>query len=76
MFRTGPLLSDPKSIRVPRPAENNGAWNWVSFQPPVVKGNVGTYLQQPPIPATGTARLGDLPALNEGWMQFSPDDTD
>ncbi len=72
-FRTGPLLTDPRAIRIPRPAENNGAWNWVSYQAPT-SGSTGTYVQQPPIPSSGAARLGDTAALNEGWLQFAPAD--
>jgi hypothetical protein len=72
-FRTGPLLTDPSTIRLPRPAENNGAWGWVAYQPGVAEG-AGTYQQQPIIAADGTARLGDPTGVSEGWLQFAPKD--
>lgn len=67
VFRTGPLLTDPATIRMPRPAENNGAWMWVGNQ-------AGTYSLQPVIAASDTARLSDPTGVSEGWLQFTPND--
>ncbi len=69
-FRTGPLLTDPATIRMPRPAENNGGWSWLGYQ--TDSSGVGSYGTMPIIAANQTARLGDAPGINEGWLQFTP----
>ena len=70
-FRTGPVLTDPATIRMPRPAENNGAWAWVGYQPEN-GGQAASYPQQAIIAANASARLGDPTGVSEGWLQFAP----
>lgn len=69
-FRTGPLLSDPSVVRIPKPAEQSGVWAWLGYPP---AANTQTLLTTNIVPADGTARLGDRPGVNEGWLQFTPE---
>lgn len=69
-FRSGPLLTEPDAIRMPRPSENKGAWSWLGYEAGTA-GN-GTYQVKPIIAANSTARLGSKPGVHEGWIQLSP----
>jgi hypothetical protein len=67
-FRTGPLLSDPETLRMPLPAEQKGTWAWLQ------RANVTTW--QPPdskiVKADPTARLSTTSQLiREGWLKLS-----
>jgi hypothetical protein len=68
-FRTGPVLTDPASIRIPFPAEQHGTWRWI--------GRTGTgatdWEVDPIVPANAQARLADeTQRLVEGWLKFIP----
>lgn len=67
-FRTGPLIADPGTLRVPQPAEDHGTWNWLQR---VGTGSLDSDWEAVPIVnATGDARLpDDLLQLREGWLQ-------
>jgi hypothetical protein len=70
-FRTGPVLTDPLTMRLPFPAEQNGAWNWIR------RTGTGTtpadFEVDSIVPANAQARLGDAPPhLVDGWLKFVP----
>jgi hypothetical protein len=65
-FRVGPILSDPVTIRMPRPAEIRGNWARVRGT------SISVWKQDPIGNATGEARLADVPAeIAEGWLRLS-----
>jgi hypothetical protein len=68
-FRTGPVLTQPDTIRLPFPAEQHGTWAWIRRT-----GTGATDWEIDPIlPANAQARLEDNPPhLIDGWLQFSP----
>lgn len=72
-FRTGPVITQPSSIRIPMPAERNGTWTWIRHVTPgLPKTNwkVDSILH-----AGAEARLEDqTPHLLDGWLQFQPKD--
>jgi hypothetical protein len=68
-FRTGPVLTQPETIRLPYPAEQHGTWRWVR--------RTGTgptdWEIDPIVPANAQARLADTPPhLMDGWLKFIP----
>ena len=67
-FRTGPLLLEPETVRMPKPAERHGTWSWVQRT-----GTDSTdWEQEPIVKATQDARLIDVPlALRDGWLKLS-----
>jgi hypothetical protein len=66
-FRAGPLLTNPQTIRMPRPAEQGGTWTWVQQTP------TGTFASQPLAAFDASARLSATPpVIREGWLQLSP----
>jgi len=66
-FRTGPLLTDPATIRMPAPADIKGKWSWIQRS--------GVTLWEDPAEIVDThqqARLGDAPAeFVDGWLKLS-----
>lgn len=66
-FRVGPLLLDPRMIRMPQPAEVRGKWAWMGRQ------NITTWSAEVPVdPYTPKATLGTQPLrLMEGWLNLS-----
>jgi hypothetical protein len=70
-FRAGPVMSEPATMRLPFPAEQQGTWSWIRR-----KGTGDTsadYEADAIIAANAQARLGDAPAnLIEGWLKFVP----
>jgi len=68
-FRSGPVVTDPSTIRLPFPAEQNGSWAWIRHQAP----GEGGFVTQPILPADAAPRLADQPpALLDGWLKFTP----
>ena len=66
-FRTGPIIADPGTLRIPKPAEDHGVWTWIqrvaqptdwrkipSWTPPIVHDCRTHKLQ-----------------LREGWLSLS-----
>ena len=66
-FQFGPVLIDPKTIRMPIPTELPGTWTWDHRQ------DVGVWAEYPVVNATTDALLPADPAQgHEGWLKFSP----
>jgi hypothetical protein len=66
-FRFGPVLVDPKNIRMPIAAELNGTWTWDH------RTDVITWASDPVTHANQDARLQpDAPIASEGWLQLNP----
>jgi hypothetical protein len=65
-FRIGPILTDPKTIRMPLPSEIRGAWSWVHRTGPT------TWQESPIVNATDDAQLSGQPThIQEGWLKLS-----
>ncbi len=65
-FRTGPILADPDTLRTPKPAEDQGLWNWIQQTAP------GTWETTAIVDADDTALLPDANlTLREGWLQLT-----
>ena len=64
-FQTGPIIADPGTLRIPQPAEQHGAWNWIQLV-------ASAWEQDTIIDADDQARLpdGNL-QLREGWLQLT-----
>lgn len=68
-FRTGPIISDPGTLRLPLPGGRHGAWDWVQATPD------GGWEQDPIVAADDVARLpGSLLQLREGWLRLTDPD--
>lgn len=68
-FRFGPVLVDPKALRLPIATDIAGAWTWTH------KADLGTWIEEPVTNATQDARLADDPAeAEEGWLRLTPPD--
>lgn len=69
-FRTGPLLVDAEAIRMPRPAEQQGTWNWIQKNDP---GNTAASWEADPIAkADDQARFPTQPLqLRDGWLRLT-----
>ena len=66
-FRFGPVLVDPKTIRMPVPNEIHGTWSWDH------RADITTWAEDPIVAATQDAHLRPDPASGtEGWMRMSP----
>jgi hypothetical protein len=66
-FRFGPVLVDPKSIRMPIAAELNGTWTWDH------RTDVSTWVNDEVTHANQNALLSpDPPIASEGWLQLNP----
>jgi hypothetical protein len=68
-FRIGPILSARDSIRVPHPAEQNGAWLWLrrtstADNEPCDARSIIASREDP--------QLGETPRAIDGWLQFTP----
>jgi hypothetical protein len=70
-FRFGPVLVDPKTVRLPIATDIAGTWTWTH------KADVSTWVEEPVTNATQDARLADDPAEGEeGWLRLTPPPTD
>ncbi|HYW11883.1 MAG TPA: hypothetical protein VE871_08000, partial [Longimicrobium sp.] len=68
-FRSGPVLTDPASIRLPFPAEQNGDWAWIRH----TGTGAADWVTSPILAADTQPRLADQPPrLMEGWLKFTP----
>ena len=66
-FRFGPVLVDPKQIRLPIATDIAGTWTWTH------KADVATWVEEQVTNATQDARLSDDPAEGEeGWLRLTP----
>ncbi|UWZ84400.1 hypothetical protein [Occallatibacter riparius] len=66
-FRFGPVLVDPKTIRMPVPNEIHGTWSWDH------RADITTWQEDPIVAATQDAHLRPDPATGtEGWMRMMP----
>jgi hypothetical protein len=68
-FRVGPALTQSSMIRLPLPAEQNGAWSWIRRS-----GTGPTDWEVDTIVAANAVpRLADTPpSLIDGWLKFTP----
>jgi hypothetical protein len=66
-FRVGPVLTDPRRIRMPLPAQVRGKWGWVA------RRDVTAWRGEVPLEAgDDVARMDDAPrVLGEGWLTLS-----
>lgn len=68
-FRFGPVLIDPKNVRMPVAAELNGSWSWDH------RKDVTTWENLPVTHATQEALFPqDPPVASEGWLRLRPHD--
>jgi hypothetical protein len=66
-FRFGPLLVDPKRIRMPIPTDLDGSWTWT------YRADATTWAELPVTNATQDALLPpDPPSGTEGWLRLNP----
>jgi len=66
-FRFGPLLVDPKRIRMPVATDIQGTWSWD------YRADANTWANLPITNATQDALLPpDPPSGTEGWMRLTP----
>ncbi|HEY1502142.1 MAG TPA: hypothetical protein VGF88_21375 [Acidobacteriaceae bacterium] len=66
-FRFGPVLVDPKTLRMPVPNEIHGTWSWDH------RADITTWAEDPIVAATQDAHLRPDPASGtEGWMRMMP----
>lgn len=66
-FRFGPVLVDPKTIRMPVPNEIHGTWSWDH------RADIITWAEDAIVNATQDAHLRPDPASGtEGWMRMMP----
>ncbi len=72
-FQAGPILTDPGTLRLPRPAEERGTWSWIQ-----AVAAPADWLSEPIVEADDRARMPEGPMeLREGWLQLSDlDSTD
>ena len=66
-FRFGPVLVDPKTIKMPIPTEAFGAWSWDH------RTSITAWSEDKVVNATDDAILPVDPVTgNEGWLRLSP----
>ncbi len=66
-FRFGPVLRDPKKIRMPIPADIGGAWTWTH------RADVDRWSEEEVIHAGQEALLAPDPVTaTEGWLKLTP----
>jgi hypothetical protein len=66
-FRFGPVLQDPKTVRMPIPVDLQGVWSWDH------RADINQWENTPVTNATGDAPLSSAPsAVHEGWLQLMP----
>lgn len=66
-FRFGPVLVDPKRLRMPVPSDIHGSWSWDH------RSDITTWAEDKVINATGDATLPDDAATGEeGWLRMTP----
>jgi hypothetical protein len=71
-FRTGPIIADPGTLRIPQPAEQHGVWLWIQAAATPANGHATTWEQDTIVDADDRARMPDSQLqLREGWLQLS-----
>ncbi len=66
-FRFGPVLVDPKKIRMPVSTDIQGAWSWDH------RTDITTWAEDPVVNATDDPQLRPDPATaEEGWLRLTP----
>jgi hypothetical protein len=66
-FRFGPVLLDPKRIRMPVAGEAHGAWTWTH------RLDVASWADDPVVNSAGDANLPQDPVVaSEGWLKLTP----
>jgi hypothetical protein len=71
-FRTGPVVADPSTLRIPQPAEDHGIWSWVQATAPPTGGQGTTWTEEVIVNADDQARIPDAQLqLREGWLKLS-----
>jgi hypothetical protein len=69
-FRTGPVVADPNTLRIPQPAEDHGVWSWVQALASTGQGT--TWIEQTIVNADDQARMPDTQLqLRDGWLKVS-----
>jgi hypothetical protein len=67
-FRFGPVLVDPKRLRMPVPNDIHGTWSWDH------RSDITTWTEDKVVNDTGDALITDDPAQGqEGWLRLSPE---
>ncbi len=67
-FRYGPVLRDPREVKMPIAAEVGGAWTWTH------RSDVDVWAEEPVSHDGGDAILPPDPAVaEEGWLRLTPD---
>jgi hypothetical protein len=67
-FRFGPVLVDPKRLRMPVPNDVHGTWSWDH------RSDITNWAEDKVVNDTGDALVSDDPAKGqEGWLRMSPD---
>ena len=71
-FRTGPVVADPSTMRIPQPAEDHGVWSWVQAIAPPSEGQSAKWIEETIVNADDQARIaGEQLQLREGWLKLS-----
>jgi hypothetical protein len=69
VFRFGPVMVDPKLIRMPVASDIRGTWSWSHRQ------DAATWADDPVTNSNGDARIPPDPSVGqEGWLRLSPDE--
>lgn len=69
-FRTGPVVADPGTMRIPQPAEQHGVWSWV--QAVTSSDGKPAWSEVTIVDADDQARMPDAQLqLREGWLRLS-----
>lgn len=69
VFRFGPVLVDPKLIRMPVAADIRGTWSWNH------RADATTWAEDPIVNSTGDARIPPDPSEGqEGWLKLTPEE--
>lgn len=69
VFRFGPVLVDPKVIRMPVAADIRGTWSWSHRSTPTA------WADEPIVGSAGDARIPPDPSEGqEGWLKLTPED--
>ncbi|MFI5706620.1 hypothetical protein [Kribbella sp. NPDC051620] len=69
VFRFGPVLVDPKLIRMPIAADIRGTWTWNH------RADATTWAEDPIVNSTSDARIPPDPSEGqEGWLKLTPEE--
>ncbi|WP_426595714.1 hypothetical protein ACPPVS_08900 [Cellulomonas sp. McL0617] len=69
VFRFGPVLVDPKLVRMPVASDIRGTWSWSH------RSNATTWVDDPITNSVGDARIPPDPAQGqEGWLTLTPEE--